>query len=186
MKRIVFAFIAAISCSIALAAEPATYISASVGGAEQKYEIPGGSLTDNDTGLQIAGGYRITPNFGVEVGYASFGTATASAAGATVSAKPRSFYGAVTGSYNVTSQFAFTGKLGAAHNRTKLQARASGYSESLTETDTSFMYGVGVSYAYTPNIALIAEYQDFGKVAKSDADESLKAHVISVGVRYSF
>jgi len=185
MKRFALAFLAAISCNFAVAANP-MYVSASVGAAEQTYKVPGASLSDNDTGFQVAAGYRVTPMVGVEAGYTTFGTATATADGATVSAKPRSFYGAVTGTYNVTQQFAFTGKLGAAHTRTKLEGQASGMSASMTETDTSFVFGVGLTYAFNPDVSLIAEYQDFGKVAKSDADESLKARVVTVGIRYNF
>jgi OOP family OmpA-OmpF porin len=109
-----------------------------------------------------------------------------SAQGLTASSKPQSVHVAVTGAWNVTPEFAVTGKLGAAHTRTKLEGSGAGYSESETETHTSLMYGVGVSYAFTPKIALIAEYQDFGKIIKGDAGESLKAHVVSAGVRFSF
>jgi OOP family OmpA-OmpF porin len=186
MKRIIFAAIAAISCNAAFAAEPAAYVSASVGSAEQKLSIEGISVTDSDTAFQIAGGYRFTPNVGVEAGYTNFGTGSISGNGVTVSSKPQSAHVAVTGAWNFTPEFAITGKLGAAHTRTKAEVRFNGESESTKDTHTSLMYGVGVSYAFTPKIALIAEYQDFGKIIKGDAGESLKAHVVSAGVRFSF
>ena len=47
------------------------------------------------------------------------------------------------------------------------------------------MFGVGVSYAVTPNLAVIAEYQNFGKIIKGDGAD-LKAHLVSAGVRFSF
>lgn len=185
MKRIILAAIAAISCNAAFAIEPAAYVSASVGSAEQKLSVDGISLTDSDTAFQIAGGYRFTPNFGAEIGYTHFGTASASGNGASVSTKPQSVHVAATGAWNVTPEFAITGKLGAARTRTKGEASFGGMSDSGTEKRTSLMYGVGVSYAFTPKIALIAEYQDFGKIAKDDGVD-LKAHVVSAGVRFSF
>jgi OOP family OmpA-OmpF porin len=185
MKRIILAAIAAISCNAALAAEPAAYVSASVGSAEQKLSADGLSVTESDTAFQIAGGYRFTPNVGAEIGYTHLGTASISAQGMSASSKPQSLHVAVTGAWNLTPEFAITGKLGAARTHTKLEASDAGSSESDTEKRTSLMYGVGVSYAFTPKIALIAEYQDFGKIAKGDGAD-LKAHVVSAGVRFSF
>lgn len=185
MKHIVLAAIAVMSCNIALAAEPATYVSASVGSAEQKLSAGGVSVTESDTAFQIAGGYRFTPNVGIEVGYTHLGNATISAMGMSASSKPQSIHAAVTGVWHLTPEFAITGKLGAAHTRTKLQGSGAGYSESETETHSSLLYGVGVSYAVTPTVAVIAEYQDFGKIAKGDGAD-LKAHVVSAGVRFAF
>jgi len=184
MKRIIAATIAAISCNVALA-DPASYVSASVGSAEQKLSVDGLHVTDSDTAFQIAGGYRYTPNFGVEVGYTNFGTATIAAAGASVSAKPQSVHLAATGTWNLTPEFAFTGKLGIARTSTKINERDGTFSDSSTEKKTSLMYGIGVSYAFTPVLAAVAEYQDFGKIIDRDGG-TLKAHVVSAGIRFSF
>lgn len=185
MKRIVLAAVATMACNIAFAAEPAAYVSASIGSAEQKLSADGMSVTESDTAFQLAGGYRFTPNVGIEIGYTHFGNAQISAMGLTASSKPQAIHAAVTGQWNMTPEFALTGKLGAAHTRTKLHGSGAGYSESETETHGSLMFGVGVSYAVTPNVAVIAEYQNFGKIIKGD-DADLKAHVISGGVRFSF
>jgi OOP family OmpA-OmpF porin len=168
-----------------LAADTGAYVSASVGSAEQKLTVEGMSLTDDDTALQIAAGYRITPLFGIEAGYTSFGTASAGAEGVSLSSKPHAFYAAATGAFNITPQFAITAKLGVARNRTKIEARFDGESESATESETSAVFGIGASYAFTPNVSLIAEYQNFGKIVKVDG-ANLKASMVSVGVRYSF
>lgn len=164
---------------------PVAYVSASVGSAKQKLSVDGSSITESDTAFQITGGYRFTPNVGVEVGYTNLGKAEVSGQGLTASSKPQSIHLAVTGAWNFTPEFAVTGKLGAAHTRTKLEGSGAGYSESETESRTSLVYGIGVSYAITPNVAVIAEYQDFGKIIK-DNGADLKAHVVSAGVRYSF
>jgi len=184
MKRIIAAAIAAISCNVALA-DPASYVSASIGSAEQKLSDSGLTFSDSDTAFQIAAGYRYTPNFGAEVGYTHFGTGTISVSGASVSAKPQSVYLAATGAWNATPEFALTGKLGIARTSTKVESRDAGFFESETEKKTSLVYGVGVSYAITPMVAAIADYQNFGKIVDRDGG-TLKAHVVSAGVRVSF
>ena len=185
MKRIILAAVATLACNLALAAEPGAYVSASIGQAEQKFSADGFDVSKNDTAFQIAGGYRYTPNVGVELGYTNLGKAEISAGGDSVSAKPQVVHLAVTGSYNLTPEFAFTGKLGAAHTRTKVTARSGTMSESDTESENSLVVGIGMSYKVAPGVDVIAEYQDFGKIVKGDGAD-LKAHVVSVGVRYSF
>jgi OOP family OmpA-OmpF porin len=185
MKRTILAVIVAASCNAAIAADTGAYVSASVGAAEQKLSVEGMSFTDDDTGMQIAAGYRITPHFGVELGYTTFGTGSIGVDGTSASSKPRAVYGAAVGSFNITPQFAITGKLGVARDRTKLSVRFDGETESMTESESSLVVGVGASYAFTPNVALIAEYQNFGKIVKIEGD-TIKASIVSVGVRYSF
>lgn len=182
MKRIILAAIATFSCTAAFAIEPSAYVSIGVGSAEQKISVPGASLSDDDTGFNVATGYRFTPNFGFEAGYTSFGTAKASVLDISGAMKSHSLYAAATGTYAVTPQIAFSGKLGVARNRSKLSSEG----ESVSEKDNSVMFGVGVSYAFTPNVALIAEYQNFGKLIKGDDGESIKANIVSAGLRFSF
>jgi OOP family OmpA-OmpF porin len=185
MKRIILAAIATISCNLALAAEPGAYVSASVGSAEQKLAFDNFNLSESDTAFQIATGYRYTENVGVELGYTNLGKAELSAQGDSVSSKPQSVHLALTGSYNLTPEFALTGKLGAAHTRTKVVARSGSVTESETESENSLLFGIGLSYKVAPGVDVIAEYQDFGKIIKGDGAD-LKAHVVSVGVRYNF
>ena len=186
MKRIIAAVIAVISCNLASAAEPgASYVSLSVGSGEQKVSTEGVTLSDNATAFQLAGGYRYTPYVGVEVGYTNLGKASVSGNGITASSKPQSIHLAVTGNWDVSPQFAVTGKLGVAHNRTKLEASEAGFSDSVTESRNSPFFGVGVSYTFAPNAAVIVDYQNFGKLYKEDGAD-LKGHVVTAGVRYSF
>ena len=185
MKRIILAAVATIACNVALAAEPGAYVSASVGSAEQKLAFDGFDISKSDTAFQLTTGYRYTPNVGIELGYANLGKAEISADGDSVSAKPQVLHLAVTGNYNLTPEFAFTGKLGLAHTSTKVSAKSGSMSASETESENSLMVGVGMSYKVAPGVDVIAEYQDFGKIVKGDGAD-LKAHVVSVGVRYSF
>ena len=185
MKRIILATIATVACNLALAAEPGPYLSASVGSAQQKIGISGLEVEMSDTAFQLAGGYRWANNVGIETGYTNMGKGTISADTASVSSKPKSIHLAVTYSYNLTPDFAFTGKLGGVHTRTVLTGKDSTGSVSDRELRNSLLYGVGVSYTFKPRVELIADYQNFGKIVRSNG-EGLKAHMVSVGVRYSF
>lgn len=185
MKRLAFAVVALASCNLALAAEPPAYLSTSVGSGEQKLSVDGIDISRRDTAFQIAGGYRFMPNAGLELGYANFGRAEVSGQGAKASSKPQSVHLALTGTWNASPAFAVTGKLGAAHTRTKLDAGDAGFSVSETETHSGLMAGLGVSYKLDTDMAAMLEYQDFGKIVKGDGAD-LKAHVVLVGIRYSF
>jgi OOP family OmpA-OmpF porin len=185
MKRIILATIATITCNLALAAEPGPYLSASVGSAEQKIGISGLSVEMSDTAFQLAGGYRWDNNIGIEAGYTNMGKGTISADTASISSKPKSIHLAATYSYNLTPDFAVTGKLGGVHTRTVLTVKDGTMSDSEVEMRNSLLVGVGVSYAFKPHVALIADYQSFNKIVRSNG-EGLKAHVVSVGVRYNF
>jgi OmpA-OmpF porin, OOP family len=185
MKRIILAVAAAVSCNAALAADTDTYVNASLGVAEQKVTAEGMSLSDDGIGAQIAAGYRFTPNVGIEWGFTTLGTASVSGNGGALSGKPRAFHVAATGSLNVSRAFAITGKLGVARTRTKVDVSIGRYSESARVSETSLLVGVGASFAVTPNVALIAEYQNFGKIANEE-NVNLKASMISAGVRFNF
>jgi OOP family OmpA-OmpF porin len=178
-------FLAATFCNLALAAEPSAYISTGVGSAEQKLSIDDLDVSKRDTAFQIAAGYQFSSNAGVELGYTYLGKAAISSDDATVSSKPQAFHLAVTGTWNASPSFAVTGKLGAARTRTRLEASVGGFSTYETETRSSPTFGIGARYKFEPDFAATLEYQNFGKIIKGDGAD-LKAHVVLVGIRYSF
>jgi OOP family OmpA-OmpF porin len=191
MKRIILAAAVAASSNLALAAQPAPvtpfYVSVNAGSAKQEVTLDGydGSGSASDTAFQIAGGYRVAPNIDVEVGYTNFGKAEGSEGNSSVSMKPQALHVAVAGTWRLTREFSFTGKLGVAHVRTKLDAAVGSMSGSDTDSRNTLLAGVGVRYAFTPNVAVTADYQHFGKVLSYNGINS-KAHVITAGVRFSF
>jgi OOP family OmpA-OmpF porin len=173
----------------ALAAAPAfaqnVYVTGSVGYAEQKVEIDAGSAKENDTGYSAAVGYRFTPNFGVEGGYVSFGKVSDSEGAVSASLKPESYYAAVVGTYPVSAQVSLSAKVGVARSSTKLSVTDGVTSVSAKPKNTTAMFGIGAAYAVTPSLAIVAEYQYFGKVMDEDGF-NVKASLLSVGARYSF
>lgn len=184
-NTILFAMIAAaVAAPLAAQAEGA-YIGGNVGRSEQKIDVARQSLKESTTAFKIYGGYNYTQNFGVEAGYADLREASISGGGATATSKPRALYVAATGTLPVNEQFSVFGKLGVSANRTKIGARYTGFNESVTDNQTSPFIGVGAAYVLNKNVSLVAEYENFGKVAK-DGSDSVKADLLSVGVRYAF
>jgi len=182
MKKQLFAALCAFA---AIPAFAEGYAGVSVGRAEQKLDVETISLSESKTGAKVYGGYNFTPTVGAEFGYVSFGKATFSGGGATVSTKPKSVYAAVTGTAPLSEAFSAHAKVGLARTRTDITASFAGETESAREHDTRAMLGLGASYALSPTASVVAEYEYFGKVAK-DEGVSLKADLLSVGVRFKF
>jgi OOP family OmpA-OmpF porin len=185
MKRIVF-------LATLLAAAPAfaqnAYVTGQISRVEHKVGIEDVSISDNDTGASIAAGYRVTPNFAVEAGYMHLGKFSQTEEGYNIYAKPTSFYGALVGTLVASPAFSVSAKLGVARHSTKV-----GYSDPFGDADstkvnkTSALFGIGAAYNVTPTVAVVAEYTHLGTLAEDkEFGESIKANVLSAGVRISF
>ena len=166
---------------IAAQAEGA-YIGASVGRAESELKSGGMSSKDSDTGFKLNAGVDFTKNFGVEIGYVDLGKPSISGGGLTATAEPRSYYLAGTATYPIDEQFAVFAKAGVTRNRTKVNMTGFG-SDKFTHTDA--ILGVGASYNVAKNIAVVIEYENFGKTV-DEQGANLKSDLISVGLRYKF
>ena len=159
------------------------YFGVNVGRVGYKGSVAGiGSIKDNDVGYRIYVGHQITNLFGLELGYADLGKYEISGGGYRVAAEPRSLHAALTATYPINAQFALTGKAGFSRNRTRLSG--TGLS-SFKENDTNTLLGLGAAFALNPKVALVVDYENYSKVLNADG-VSLKANVVSGGVRYSF
>jgi OOP family OmpA-OmpF porin len=183
-KTIFVALIAALAAPLAAQAEGA-YIGANVGRAEQKADLEGLTFKDNTTAYKLYGGYTYNQNFGFEVGFVDLREAEKSGNGARIASEPKSVYLAATGTLPLNQQFTLFGKVGVASNHVKITASAPGISESGSENRTSPYLSVGASFALNKNVSFVAEYENFGKIAK-DGGSNIKADFVSAGVRYAF
>lgn len=143
------------------------------------------SITDSDTGSKLVAGYQVTPAVGVEAGYAFLGESNVSADGDSIGAEPKLFYVAVTGTLPLSPVASAFVKLGAARTKTTLTSSFMGAFDSYKHSETSVIAAIGASYAISKQVALVAEYEHCGKIAKEDG-ASLKADLLSVGVRFNF
>lgn len=151
-----------------------------------------GKNSKSGTAFKVYGGYRFTENFGVEVGYARLGNFSRPG-NSWYGSLPRQekgsgnvFYGAATARLPLSDAFAVNGRLGLARGRIS-GGDANGNTllfaqdQRLGGSATSLMFGVGLEYALTRNIALTADYDHFGKLSKR-----VKGGMFTVGVRANF
>ena len=180
--KLIIAMGAALGLVSTLAHADGGYAGLSVGSAEQKKSVEFSSTNidrtkDTTTAFKLLVGYQYNPTFGVEAGWVHHGSSDVKLSGLVATLKPESFYAAGTATLPLGNQFALFGKLGLANHRTKFGGS--------TRTNTGAFAGAGLSYAFTPTVAGVVEYEDFGKVV----DEPMitaKSRVVSAGVRVAF
>lgn len=181
-KNILIALIAAAGIA-PFAAHAEAYVGVNAGRTQQKLSSDGiGSVKDHSTAYQVNGGYQITPMFGVEVGYSDLGEATIRSGADFVTASPSGAYVAATGNFKLSQEFSLIAKAGVTRMNTDIITNGP---SAPTMHHTSMMVGFGATYAITPAVLAVVEYQNFGKVIKEDGG-SLKAQALTVGVRMKF
>ncbi|RBA24684.1 porin family protein [Herminiimonas fonticola] len=161
------------------------YVGLNAGRTDQKVFAEGisGTAKDTTTGYKLYGGYDFNKNFGVEGGYMDSGDGKAVFSnGFFVSGKTTSLYVAATSTLPLSEQFSVFAKAGVATSRAKLHNSVGDYFDERT---TSPVLGIGAAYAFNKNIALVIEYENFGKSVKIENDY-VKTELLSVGLRYKF
>lgn len=136
---------------------------------QSKYDLDGLSGDNKDRYAVIGLGYKFSPQLSVEGGYADFGKIKFSGA----AGEAKSIYAAAILSAPVSDAFSVYGRLGVANTNRK--ASVFGYSES--DRKTEGIFGAGLSYAFTKNVAGTMEYTKL-----SDSDVAGYA----LGVKVSF
>ena len=142
---------------------------------------PGVSCDDKDSAWKILGGYQFNRHFAVELGYTDLGEVSASGPGGSASVESTAFEVVAVGIFPIADKFSIYGKLGMYRGET--DASAPGVSESETNNDLTF--GFGVRYDFTKNLGVRGEWQKYqdvggGNIGESDVD------VISIGLIWKF
>jgi len=159
--------------------------------------VIGSGNNNTDTTVNIYGGYRFTPNWGLEIGYGQIGrhSVTAAAGGLTATANYdiNSFRVYGTGTLPVSPTFSFIGKIGAAHNRTSggSVSVAGGTIAIGSDSANSLAWGVGGELALNRQWGLRLEYEDYGKFTGNDVwgtggSGAIKATAWTGSLKYSF
>ena len=150
------------------------------------------SSNNSRTSVKIFGGFKFTPNWGLEAQYADLGNRdfvirNGAAQVGSGNVKLSQFSLAGTGTLPLASNFSVFGKLGASNNSGKVNAAVpvAGVTFNDSGNKTDLMVGVGLTYAVTPQIAVRAEYEDFGKF-NNNSGNSIRVNNFSIGLQYSF
>ncbi|MEQ1814017.1 MAG: outer membrane beta-barrel protein [Candidatus Nitrotoga sp.] len=133
------------------------------------------SCDESDVGFRGAVGYQVTPNWAVEAGYGSYGTATASGGGRTLEGEVTSFQISAVGSYLVADAFSVTGKLGLAMVTQEATATLGGVSTSAKDDGTDAVLGVGILYNINQSVGIRAQWET---ITSDDATDLLSAGVV--------
>lgn len=168
----------ALVCSSLLAAAAAhaegLSIGGSLGSSHYKGDDVGGISTDrSDTGGKIYGGYSITPNFGVELGYAQLGKFSSPAG----ELKAKGTYLDAVGTMPLGNDFSLLGRVGVFGGRAENSFTGS------TDTGTNLKVGAGVQYDFAKNLGVRGEWERYrfetsGTKANTD--------MYSIGLNYKF
>lgn len=185
----------------------AAYVGLSVGQSNTKFDstdFAGDARvarTDDktDSAYKLFAGYRFSPTWAMEAGYADLGTPSVSFSNAFGSARASvdnsSWFIAGKGTFPVTATIGLFGKLGLTRNKSKLNYTTNFPGDtpgSATDTRSGLLWGIGAEYAFNRNLGLRFEYEDFGKFGKAFDDASnsgtgrTKVNLWTVGLTYSF
>jgi len=138
----------------------------------------------NGAGGQINLGYRITPGWGVEVGYANFGSVTEDYAAGRYKAHADSVYLAGISRLPLGDRWALYAKLVASSNRIRPAASnpsVAQFSQLSTPHKSAISLGLGAEYRFTPEVSGGIEMMGFGKFS-----DKVSAGLLSANLRYHF
>ena len=152
------------------------------------------SLDDKDNGWKLLGGFEFMENVAVELSYANFGKATASASGSGVTAssdlKAKGFTFAFVGTLPVTKEFGLIGRIGTYRwNVESSASTSSGTSISRKDTKPGFTFdniGIGLKYSINKIMDVRMEWERFKDVGNTLLTGQSDIDFLSIGLVYKF
>lgn len=179
------------------------YVGAGVGRGHVSVDCSGTSSCDtSSSGAKLYGGYLVSPEFGVELGYFDWGKAKATTAvvplagsgglelpqvitpiATTATLKATGFGLGVAYLPSLSGDWRAALRAGVAQNKGKVSFEGGGSSK----TSTQPYVGLGVGYLLAPNLTLTGEL-DFSRVKWNDgtADQTDALRLLTIGLRFKF
>ena len=169
---------------------PGAYIGGTVGRASTDFDAPaplvapgiGFTQDERDTAWKLFGGYQFHRNFAIEGGYYDLGSYDYgyAAPGGAGNSRYRGLNLDLVGTLPVTDRFSAFARVGAAYTR----ARTTFGGVGRTESDWGPKVGLGVEYAFTPQLSVRGEWERYR------VDEPVRGRgnidVASIGLVYRF
>ncbi len=181
MRALVLSLIFVLLPSAAIASGP--YIGLGVGSTQYKADLSalgGGSFDDSATGTKFYVGYGFNDYLSAELAYYNFAESSIGAivinnslVSAAVEAKGIAAYGVAT--YPASKEFKLGAKLGMLDWSADLRVN----NATASSDGTDIAYGLFASYAFTKQLAVVAEWE---KVESDNPELSL----FSIGFRFDF
>lgn len=150
-----------------------------IGAGQSSYEIDALGFDDEATAWKVFGGWRINPNFNVELAYIDGGSVDATVGSVNASAEAEVIQGSVVGGWWFSETFGAYGRLGM--NAWEVEASASGPGGSVDETDdgNDFGWGVGLQALWDNGLWRL-EYES------AEFDDTVDASLISLSLAWRF
>jgi OOP family OmpA-OmpF porin len=155
------------------------YVGAGVGGANVQAEIDLIPLDETALGFKLFGGYRFTDHFGLEFGYADFGSQEATQDTATLKTEISGWTAVGTGVAPIGERFELFGKAGLFFAATSIDSTGGFEPFSRTERETELTLGAGGAFKLR-RLAIRVELEYFG----AEAVDSV--YMLSAGLEYRF
>jgi OOP family OmpA-OmpF porin len=198
MKRILAASLISIA-AVGVHAEGA-YFGLGYGQGKIKIDslnIPGvsESIDDKAPSYKLFGGYEISKNFAVEVGYQSFHrfNATASDTAPSILIEDTDITGLYVdaiGKLPVGGGFSMLGKLGVMQAKTEVSCLSTGNfgltCPGASANSTNFRLGLGIEYAATKSAAIRIDLERTSKVGKEESTGTTDLDFVGLGLTYRF
>jgi OOP family OmpA-OmpF porin len=190
MKTVAIAISAMFFSSVSFLLHANPYIGLGVGSTDYKVDlsnISGGSFEDNSTGTKIYGGYVFNKYYAAEVAYYNFAEASVGAreispGGPVVggAADMKGFGAYAVGMYPVSKSVNLMAKIGILNWDADLSVNnAFGNDASGTNDGTDLAYAIAMSYGFTKELLVVAEWESF------DTDNP-EVSLLSVGFKFIF
>lgn len=165
------------------------YAGGSFGITDADIDCEGTTSCDNsDTGFKIYGGYKLSKELSVEVGYFNFGKprATVPVAGippVDADLETTAFTAGVAYRASIATDWNLILRGGLALVSTEASARVGSFSGNDSENTAKLYVGLGVGYAITPQLTVEGSW-DFtqGEIE----GESFRVDLLSIGLNYAF
>lgn len=180
--------------ALSAAASAQVYGGASIGRSQLSADCSGTTSCSNDaTSYKLFGGYQFHPNFAVEASYSNLGKTkstsfdTTSNTSGSMQVKSSSFELAAVANQQFTADLSGFAKLGVASVKAEGDLWAvnptTSTMASASTTSTQPVWGFGLNYKLTKELALRAEFES-RKVKFSDDKETVRN--LNVGLQYHF
>jgi OmpA-OmpF porin, OOP family len=174
---------------IASSAAATPYGVLSVGRSSLKFDCEGAAQCDKtNTGVKLMAGYRFTPQLGAELGYHTFGRASATDGFDGIGLRSTALGVGLSFQQDIGSQWMAFARLGVAQVRTRLSVQINGVGE-FRDTDKNVQPygGLGIGYRLDKQVSLDGAWDFYtSEYSKDGIDESGRANVLSVGLTFSF
>ncbi|MFZ3075615.1 MAG: porin family protein [Psychrobacter glacincola] len=164
------------------------YIGAKVG--QYSPDIDDSDDIDSATSYGVYGGYKFTPEFGVEAEYLTTSDTDVfedAVEKAEYSADVLGLYATYDYAFPTTALYA-KGRLGFAKNEVNVDVTnkiSSNLNESFSESDTGVAGGLGLGYNFTPMVSAEAMYNFYPSIDLGDGDD-FDASGVTLGAHFKF